>query len=279
MSVSFSMITRSRVDEVGQQLVNGLPGTADHRGQVRLRIGPVEADLVGLGLGLTRQPRQAAGQPSGEVEEVELLHVSGDAPDLSREAGQQRLPQRLVAIEHLEEGLTRERQRLGRFQGHGRGRARSPVEQRQLAEEVTAAQGGDDGLLTLEAGQHDLDRARAHDVKGVAGITLMHDGLVAPEAAPPHVARDGRESVIVGTLEEVRVTQAGDDQLLVHVATMAGRHPPRQAESTSDAGCRPFDKRSVASPRVWPGLDGHATVTLRRQRPSRRTGQEMERQT
>ena len=39
---------------------------------------PVEADLVGVGIGLARQAGEAAGEATGEVQEVQLLHVPSD---------------------------------------------------------------------------------------------------------------------------------------------------------------------------------------------------------
>ena len=158
------------------------------------------------------------------------------------------------------EGVARQGVRLGSLERDGRGRAGRSIEQRQLTEEVPIAQRGDDGLLAFEAGQHDLHRSRAEDVERVTRITLVEDRLAAPESAEPEVACDGREGVLLGTLEEARVTQGGDDQLLVHDPTVASPSRSSQAALTARAACRLFDTRLVSRPCAGRNIDRHATV-------------------
>ena len=111
------------------------------------------------GFGGQRQPRQAHRQATREVEEVELLDVAGQAAQLGHEAGQQRVAQARITVEQVVEDGPREHQRLGRLEGRRGRRVRRAIEQRQLAEEVARPERGDDGLLALRRGQHDLDRA------------------------------------------------------------------------------------------------------------------------
>ncbi len=224
------MTTRPRSTRLGEQLVHRLASTADHGREVRLRVGPVEPHLAGIGIGLAGEARQAAGQAAGEVQEVQLLDVAGDAAQLARQAGQQRIRAGLGSRSSEDCSSSRESVHVSlASSATARRRARRTVEQGQLSEEVAAAQRGDDGLLALHAGQHDLHGARADDVQRVAGIALVEDGLVAPEAATSELPGDVEQRTLVGALEQERIAQAGDDELLVHRRTMA---LPRVATSS-----------------------------------------------
>ena len=134
------------------------------------------------------EAHEAHRQPAGEIEEVELLDVPGEASQLGRHSGEEGDPQPAILVEQLLERRPAEAQRLDRLDGGGRRGMRRTVEQRQLAEEVAGLEGGDDRLVPLGRWQHDLHGAGGHDVQRVAGIALVKDHLVAPEASPHHGA-------------------------------------------------------------------------------------------
>ena len=56
--------------------------------------------------------------------------------------------------------------------------------------------------LALGRRQHDLHRARFDDVQGVAGVALVEDHLVPPEAADPQRVDADRQRLFVHAGEE-----------------------------------------------------------------------------
>ena len=133
--------------------------------QVRLRVGPVEAHLARSRSGVARETGEPGRQAAGEIEEVQLLHLPGEPPQLAGQADEERVPEAGVAVEQLAEAVAGQGPRLAGFQRHGCRRARLTVEQSQLPEGVPSAKRRDDGLLAVMAGQHDLDGAAAHEVQ------------------------------------------------------------------------------------------------------------------
>ena len=144
---------------------------------------------------------------------MQLLHLPGEPPQLAGQVGQQRIAETWVAIEQLAEAVTGQRPRFAGLEGHGHRRARLIIEQGQLTEGISATQRGDDGLIALGTGQHDLDGARAHEVEAIAGVTLVEDDLAAPEPTPVQVPGDVGQRALAGMGEERRVAQLFDDQV------------------------------------------------------------------
>src|SRR5450759_3838283 len=94
-------------------------------------------------------------------------------------------------------------------------RAFGAVEQRELAEEITRAQRGDDGLVfALWRGQHDLHGTRLDDVERVARVALVEDRLVAAVAArPQRIDADGQRAII-----HLRKERAASELSLIHIS-------------------------------------------------------------
>ncbi len=173
------------VDEQAQQLVHALAGAADHRREVALGDRRIEADRpIGLaGSLLVGQAREPGGQPSGDIEEVQLFDVEGESAKLARQRRQERVANRWLRGDQLAESVSREDERLGWFERRGRGRARGAVEQGQLTEEVPRAERREDRLVAGLRGERDLDRSGHHDEQGVPGVSEVEDDLATPE--PP----------------------------------------------------------------------------------------------
>ena len=142
--------------------------------------------VVASGLALPGEPDDPAGEPPGQVEEVELLDVAGEPAQLHDEAGEQRPAEGRLGLDQLVEPVPAQDERLGRLDRDGRRRVGRTVEEGELAEEVAARQGGDDrALLALGRRQDDLHRARLDDVQRVARVALVEDRLVLPVAPDP----------------------------------------------------------------------------------------------
>ena len=190
--------------EVGEQAVHGLARPADHRRQLGLGERPREADLaVGVRVGLAGHPHDPARQAAGQVEEVELPDVVGEAAQLADEAREQRAPQAGVLVDQAVEGVAAEDERLGGLERDRGGGVLRAVEQGQLAEEVARAEGRDDrALLALGVGQDDLHGAGLDDVERVAGVALVEDRLVPPVA--PAAQRSMQRASVSSSSREKR---------------------------------------------------------------------------
>ena len=89
-------------------------------------------------------PRAAATRRwrgAGQVEEVELLDVAGQAPQLARPAREQRAPEARLRLDQLVERVAAEDERLGGLDRDDGRRVRRAVEQRELAEEARPRRG------------------------------------------------------------------------------------------------------------------------------------------
>ena len=139
--VSRSMLIQPDVDEPAEQLVHALSRAADHRGQVRLGIGPVELDAAGSVRVRSREPsrtsrmeRRPARSRKWSSSTCPVRRRSSSARACSRACIEAR-----VVIDEAQELLARQRQRLRRLDRGRRRRARRAVEQRQLTEEVAGS--------------------------------------------------------------------------------------------------------------------------------------------
>ena len=88
--------------------------------------------------------QQVTGEPAGQVEEMEILDLRGEAPDLAGQAGEQRAAQAGLRVDQSVEGVAAEHERLDRVHRDRRRRSWRPVEQRQLAEEPAPPDRGED---------------------------------------------------------------------------------------------------------------------------------------
>ena len=91
---------------------------ADHGRQVRLGVRPVQADLAGrVALLFLCQAGEPHGQAPGEVEEVELLDVAGQASKLDGQSLEQRVTQRRLLAQQLEAECREAQRRVVRLGG------------------------------------------------------------------------------------------------------------------------------------------------------------------
>src|SRR4029077_7388537 len=126
----------------------------------RLRIRPVEGNVSGgRWCRLLAELHEPSCQPARKIEEVQLLNMAGQAPQLCHERRQQGIAELRVSVQLLHEDGSRKRERLGWLDRGGRRGAWLTVEQRELPKEVRRVQRGDDRLVPLSRGEHDLHRA------------------------------------------------------------------------------------------------------------------------
>ena len=268
-------------DEVGEQPVHRLPGPADHARQLALGVRPRQANLTGRRrpLGGLDLAQQMTRQPARQVEEMEVLELGGQSPDLARQRGQQRPPDRRVLVEQPIERVAMEHDRLARLDRDGRGRPRAAVEQGELAEEAPGSDGRQDRRLrAVLRGDQDLDRAAAHDRQRIAGVAGVEDHLAAAE--PPGAQRAGhqRHPRFVETREQAaRPQRLADERIDAgrggHARIVrwpeacragVGRFPPLD----SGHGCHVLDLRR-GDPGPLPAVRRlrHATRDRSRRRP------------
>ena len=164
----------------------------------RSRIEPSSAG----GPGFLGEPDEAGRHAPGHVEEMELLDVDGEAPQLGRQRGQERVADRRFRRDQLAESVAWQDDGLRRREGRRRGRSGRAVEQRQLAEDVARAQGRDDRLVAGLGRKGDLHLARDEDEQGVAGVAGMEDDLASTEPAGPRPTRHPLEGIVVEPGEE-----------------------------------------------------------------------------
>ena len=165
---------------------------------------------------------EAPGKAPGQIEEVQLLDVAGEAPQLGDEAREQRAPQARLRLDQLVERGTTEDEGLRGLDRRGGGGVRRAVEERELAEEVAPRERGDDrALLALGRREDDLDRPGLDDEQGVTGVALVEDRLAAPEAADAKPLGARSEGLVVD-LREQRATPKGID---AEADLHAFRHP------------------------------------------------------
>src|SRR5262249_62320142 len=74
-------------------------------------------------------------------------------------------------------------ERLCLLDGYGAGRARLPIQQGQLAKVVAWSEDGQGDLLSVGAGEVDLDLATLDDVEHLSGVVAVKDDLKGPECA------------------------------------------------------------------------------------------------
>ena len=106
-----------------------------------------------------------------------------------------------------------------------RDRRRGPggaVEQRELAEEPTRPDDGQDGRLAAVLGRdQDLDRPARHDEQGVAGIAAVEDRLATSEAT----RAQGADHEVQPRLVQAGEQPAGHERLAdERVVGRAGHH-------------------------------------------------------
>jgi hypothetical protein len=170
---------------------------------------------AGVRIAVAGQANEAHGEASGEIQEMQLLDLPGEAPQLGGQARKERYPKPWILVDELLEWSAGETQGLDRLHGSGGGGVRRAVEQRKLAEEVAGSKGGDDRLVALRGWQDDLHRSGGHHVERVARIALVEDDLVAPESAPNHGSCKSAQSHGLDMREEGALLQAGDREFLV----------------------------------------------------------------
>ncbi len=187
-------------------------------------------------VGLAGHPHDLAGKASRQVEEVQLPDMMGQPTQLADEAGEECTAEARILVHEAIERVAVQDQGLGRLEGdRGRG-VRLAIEQRELAEEVSGAEGGDDGpLLALGVRQDDLHRAGLDHVERVPGVTLMEDRLVASIAPAAQRVDAAPQRRVVDAREEGAPTQRLSGihpHLRRHTLPPAIRPAPRQLNAT-----------------------------------------------
>jgi hypothetical protein len=174
-----------------------------HRARYRLATG---ADHLGDGLvrgraldyrRLARGPvEEEAGDPAGHVEQDEagdlLVGLAQPARQLLEEGPRDArhlldLAAEVLASQHVERG---------RLHGQHVGRARPPVEEGELAEVRSSAEGAEDDLAPVLAEDGDLHLPGAHHVQRVARVALADDQRAARHALLAH--QRGEHASLVG---------------------------------------------------------------------------------
>ena len=196
------------------------------------RIAPSPA---GVAPGSFAHPGKARRESTGDVEEVELLDVMGEAADLGGERREERLPHHRLGCDQLAEAIARKDVGLRRLDGdRGRG-ARRSVEQGELAEEVARTERREDRLVARIGGQGDLDGTRHHDEQRVARVAEVEDRLVAPKPPDPHPLKQAPETALVEPAEQRNrgegVAHGPDVDHAAIVPRPSGRNPGRNHDS------------------------------------------------
>ena len=203
-----------------------------------------------------RDPGEARREAPGDVEEVELLDVVGEPPQLRGERGEERVADRRLGREQLAELGPRQDRGLRRLDRDRRRRARRPVEQCQLAEDVAGPERREDRLVAGVARQHDLDRPRHDDEQRVARVAEMEDDLAASESPGAHAAGDPIEA---GGIEPGEERHCGQG-----FGQWAGRdHEPHPTPAGNGAVTCPVTRVSAGR---------HGSVALPAGRPPARRG-------
>src|SRR5262249_26558147 len=95
-----------------------------------------------------------------------------------------------VAHDGLDEVRPLQCERLCLLDGDGAGRTWLPVQQGQLAKVVAWSEDGQRDLLSVGAGEVDLDLAALDDIEHLSGVVAVKDDLPGPERA---AADDGSQ--------------------------------------------------------------------------------------
>ena len=147
----------------------------------RRRIDPSAELLARFG----GQPGEARGESAGDVEEVQLLDMIGQAAELRRDRREQGVDDRGLGGKQFAELGTRQDERLRRLEGRGRRGSRRTVEQGELTEDVAGSERCENGLVPGVGREHDLDRTRHDDEEGVTWVPEMEDHFATAEAPGP----------------------------------------------------------------------------------------------
>ena len=197
------MTHQARIDQLAEQLVDALARAADHRGEVGLGVGPVEARPRRTpGIGVAREPaRRIARRParSRKWSSSTWPVTRRSSPGRPVSSASRRPGSWSSSSRKHRRGRARVSDALERDRGR---RPRRPVQQGELAEEVARAQGGDDRLLALRRWQDDLDRAVADHVQRITRVALVEDHLVASEVPASKPADDVAQRLITHVLEQ-----------------------------------------------------------------------------
>ena len=141
---------------------------------------------------LVGHPREPRREPAGDVEEVELLDVVGEAPDLVGQLGEhvvadRRAPRRPAGGTAPGEGpASRSPRRPWPIAERGAPSSSASAPKNSLGRSVARI-----ASTPVSDGLEILTRPREHDVQRVAGIALVEDHL-APPVAPRADARGER---------------------------------------------------------------------------------------
>ena len=104
------------IGELAEQLVHALAGAADHRRQVALgqvRAQP-DAAVRQRRPALLGEADQPGRKPAGDVEEMQLLDVRREAPQLAGDRGEERVADAGLGGDQLAESVTWQDDGLGR---------------------------------------------------------------------------------------------------------------------------------------------------------------------
>src|SRR5262249_37678874 len=162
--------------EVGERLVDGLPGGADELGHLLLGevVGHPEYAAVAAAE-LAGHVQQVLGDPAGNVGEDEVGELVVGAPQPPGEYPQQLLGDLGPVGQPGAQGLLAQPgQPYVGDRGRG-GRTRPGIEDGQLPDGVGGAHDRDQVLPAVGRAATELDLAGQHDVQAVAGLAFVED--------------------------------------------------------------------------------------------------------
>ncbi len=180
--------------EVGQEPVHRLARAADHPGQLALGVWPRKTVLADEQVGVGRvaaarerqRPQDVPSEPTGQVQEMEVLDLRREPADLAGQGDQDRVAEDRLVVDERVERVTPQDVGLAGVERDRRRRARRPVEQRQHPEETARPDRREDGRLrSVVRRDRDLDRAVGHDEQRVARVAGVEDRLALAEPARP----------------------------------------------------------------------------------------------
>ena len=200
--------------EVGQCLVDRLPGSTHELGDL----------FLGQVVGDPQDTAVPGAEPASHLEQVlrhAARHVGEDqisqgvvgTPQAAGQDAQELFGDLRAVVEPGAQRLLAEAGQAGVGDRRGGRRARSRVEQGQLAHHVGRAHHRDQVLPTVGGPAADLDLPAQHDVKAVAWFALVEDNLALTGLDGLHVLGERLGRLRVYTLED-----AATGQNLIHRA-------------------------------------------------------------
>ena len=200
---------------------------------------------------------QRLGDAAGDVGEDQ---VGDDVVGLAQPAGQlgeQAAGDDGATLEPAQEVLVGQRGEGAVGDGGDGGRARTRVEERELAEHLAGAEDRQQVLAAVAGGAAQLHLAVEDDVELVAGVALVEEHVAAAQAVLAHRGAQRRGGLVVEGAEERCLAE----HVVVHGGLLVGRRG-RGGSTAQNCACGdPIEWNSSQAP---PGRHRVAAVPARR---------------